>query len=408
MLGFRTLARPARDRAHGPTRGMQRQEHLASCVRPTHTAAATRRGHRRAPDRHRAVRGRVRRDRRPITSPTPPPTVAVPPPRRPRASAPFRAEAYPAAGDAPCGQAEPPDAGHAAYTGELKRIRRPTPTTVVFELCAPDVAFLSKIAAPAFAINDTGWLASHIDPAATRPQADRHRGQRHGPVPARALGSWLGGQPRPERRLLGRHGQERAGDRPLGRRSGASASRAPGRDRRRHRRHRRRRTSRRSSTMSACSSRPGPGSRRLLPRLHRHLRTVRQRARPAGARDGHRPRAASSTPFFPPGSSVATPLHAVRHPARLRRRPVVRVRPAPAKELLAAAGFPDGFDTTIQYSDAPTAVPARPDRHRRPSSRPSCSPTSGSGRARGRAGRHLSSPTSTRASSTGSTCSARA
>ena len=42
---------------------------------------------------------------------------------------------------------------------------------MVFELCRPDVAFLTKIASPAFAINDAAWLASHIDPAATGPQA---------------------------------------------------------------------------------------------------------------------------------------------------------------------------------------------------------------------------------------------
>ena len=64
-----------------------------------------------------------------------------------------------------------PDAGHAPYAGEIKRISATDPETVVFELCRPDVAFLSKIASPAFAINDAGWLASHIDPAATGPQA---------------------------------------------------------------------------------------------------------------------------------------------------------------------------------------------------------------------------------------------
>ena len=83
----------------------------------------------------------------------------------------FHPNAYPAAGDAPCGQAKAPDAGHAPYTGEIKRISATDADTVVFELCRPDVAFLSKIASPAFAINDAGWLASHIDPAVTGPQA---------------------------------------------------------------------------------------------------------------------------------------------------------------------------------------------------------------------------------------------
>jgi len=39
-------------------------------------------------------------------------------------------------------------------------------STVVFELCDADPAFLSKIASPALAIDDTAWLQSHIDPSA--------------------------------------------------------------------------------------------------------------------------------------------------------------------------------------------------------------------------------------------------
>ena len=69
---------------------------------------------------------------------------------------------YPPSGDAPCGEAAPPDAAHAAYRGNLKRIVAKDASTVVFDLCAPDVAFLTKIAAPAFGINDLGWLRAHV------------------------------------------------------------------------------------------------------------------------------------------------------------------------------------------------------------------------------------------------------
>jgi ABC-type transport system substrate-binding protein len=86
-------------------------------------------------------------------------------------SRPFSALAYPADEDAPCGQDKAPDAGHAPYTGNLKRITASDPDTVVFELCRPDVAFLSKVAAPAFTINDRSWLESHLDPAAGGGQA---------------------------------------------------------------------------------------------------------------------------------------------------------------------------------------------------------------------------------------------
>ena len=79
--------------------------------------------------------------------------------------------AYPETGEAPCGQAEAPDADHSAYTGNFKRISATDDKTVVFELCNPDVAFLSKIAFTSFAINDTAWLESKIDPAKADNQA---------------------------------------------------------------------------------------------------------------------------------------------------------------------------------------------------------------------------------------------
>ena len=79
--------------------------------------------------------------------------------RRPRPSpsqGPFVPTAYPADGDAPCGQAKAPDAQPRRRTPATCSGSRATDAaTVVFELCDPDVAFLSRIAAPAFAINDT-------------------------------------------------------------------------------------------------------------------------------------------------------------------------------------------------------------------------------------------------------------
>jgi peptide/nickel transport system substrate-binding protein len=75
----------------------------------------------------------------------------------------FTGMAYPETGEAPCGVAP--------YTGNLKKITATDASTVVFDLCGPDVAFLSKIAFSAFQINDTAWLESHIDPAGTGEQA---------------------------------------------------------------------------------------------------------------------------------------------------------------------------------------------------------------------------------------------
>lgn len=86
-------------------------------------------------------------------------------------SAPFEAVSYPETGEAPCGQAEAPDATHLKYSGNFKKISATDEKTVVFELCSSDVAFLSKVAFTSFGINDTAWLEAKIDPAGTTNQA---------------------------------------------------------------------------------------------------------------------------------------------------------------------------------------------------------------------------------------------
>ena len=69
---------------------------------------------------------------------------------------------YPDTGDVTC-----PSGGTAGsfngkeYTGNLKSIEAPDASTVVFNLCAPDVAFLQKIAFSVFYINDSGWIEKH-------------------------------------------------------------------------------------------------------------------------------------------------------------------------------------------------------------------------------------------------------
>ena len=108
------------------------------------------------------------------------------------ASAPaFEAMSYPATGEAPCGEAAAPDATHDKYGGQFKKISAPDARTVVFDLCGSDVAFLSKIAFTSFAINDAGWLASHIDPAATDNQKIVSEANGTGPY---KLNAWNRGQ----------------------------------------------------------------------------------------------------------------------------------------------------------------------------------------------------------------------
>jgi hypothetical protein len=91
---------------------------------------------------------------------TPEPTVA---PTEAPTAPPFEAMVYPESGEAPCG-VDP-------YTGNFKKISAIDAKTVVFELCNPDVAFLSKIAFSSFAINDTAWIEAKIDPTAAENQA---------------------------------------------------------------------------------------------------------------------------------------------------------------------------------------------------------------------------------------------
>lgn len=102
---------------------------------------------------------------------------------------PFVAMAYPPDGPAPCEQPASGSADHGPYEGTIRRISASDPLTVVFELCDTDVAFLSKIAAPALAINDTAWLQTRIDPTS---DGQRILSEVNGTGPFR-LGSWDGG-----------------------------------------------------------------------------------------------------------------------------------------------------------------------------------------------------------------------
>ena len=82
---------------------------------------------------------------------------------------PFEPMAYPAE-PAPCDEDASEDPTYGPYTGSIRRISATDATTVVFELCDADPAFLAKIASPALAVNDTAWLQSRIDPAGGTPR----------------------------------------------------------------------------------------------------------------------------------------------------------------------------------------------------------------------------------------------
>lgn len=87
---------------------------------------------------------------------TPSPSTPTAPPTQDPGTTPepFDGLTYPETGEAPCGDA--------AYTGNFKKVTAVDRNTVEFQLCAPDVAFLSKIAFSAFGIQDTDYLAAHM------------------------------------------------------------------------------------------------------------------------------------------------------------------------------------------------------------------------------------------------------
>ena len=71
----------------------------------------------------------------------------------------FEGTSYPEDGPAECGAAETDT--NAEYTGNIEQIRAEDELTVVFDLCNPDVAFLPKVAFTAFAIHDTAYLEAN-------------------------------------------------------------------------------------------------------------------------------------------------------------------------------------------------------------------------------------------------------
>jgi ABC-type transport system substrate-binding protein len=106
----------------------------------------------------------------PDASRLPAPTQEAAFPTAPPTSGPFEPMAYPADAAAPCDQPESDDPAYGPYEGSIQRIRATDPLTVRFELCDSDPAFLAKIASPALAIDDTAWLESRLDPAADPPR----------------------------------------------------------------------------------------------------------------------------------------------------------------------------------------------------------------------------------------------
>ncbi|HEY2888864.1 MAG TPA: ABC transporter substrate-binding protein [Candidatus Limnocylindrales bacterium] len=70
-------------------------------------------------------------------------------------TAPYAGKSYPADGPAACDDAT-------KNSSEFKQIKAIDQYTVEFDLCTPDVAFLSKVAFASNAIQDSDWLSAHM------------------------------------------------------------------------------------------------------------------------------------------------------------------------------------------------------------------------------------------------------
>jgi len=282
--------------------------------------------------------------------PTSAPTQSKPPATPIPSTGHFVPSAYPASGAAPCGEAKPPDAGHAAYTGELKRITAKDASTVVFELCRSDVAFLSKIAWPAFAINDSAWLRAHIKVGGTGPQAIDTAVNGTGPY---RLEEWHQGSEISLARNDAYWGAKAANERLIVRWNADSAARV---------------TELQNGTVdgidaldpTVISSVTDDVSLALTPRAGMNVFYMgfndtfapfdNEKVRRAIAIGIDRQHIIDTD--FPPGTELATAYTPCPIPHGCAGSPWYDYDPALAKEMLAAAGYPNGFDTTIQYRES--------------------------------------------------------
>ena len=262
---------------------------------------------------------------------------------------PFTAVQYPATGEAPCGQADAPDATHDKYTGNFKKISAPDAKTVVFELCASDVAFLSKIAFTSFGINDSAWLTANIDPAGTTNQAIVSKVNGTGPY---KLDAWNKGSDVTFSRFDDYWGDKAKSEKLIIRWSTEAAQRL---------------VELQAGTVDGIDNVGGTDFEAVKANPDLQLKERvglntmyfgfnntyapfdNEKVRQAIAMGIDRQRLVDD--FMPPGSEVATHFTPCAIPNGCVGDPWYEFDAAKAKEMLAAAGFPNGFKTKIQYRD---------------------------------------------------------
>jgi ABC-type transport system substrate-binding protein len=282
-------------------------------------------------------------------TPTPAPATEAPT-TAPATEAPFEAMVYPETGEAPCG-VDP-------YTGNFKKVTAVDAKTVVFDLCGPDVAFLSKIAFSSFAINDTAWLEANIDPTKAENQAIVTNVNGTGPyslkewkrgseIVMEANPDYWGTKAIPQTLIL------RWSPEPAQRLTELQAGTVDGID---------------NLASTDFSIVEGDAALQAKPRAALNVMYFgfnntfapfdNEKVRQAIAQGIDRQRIVDN--FYAPGSEVATHFTPCSIPNGCVGDEWYAYDVEKAKALLAEAGFPNGFDTKIQIRDVPRSYVAEP------------------------------------------------
>jgi peptide/nickel transport system substrate-binding protein len=228
------------------------------------------------------------------------------------------------------------------YAGKIKSITAPDPMTVVFTLCSPDVAFLAKVAFTVFAINDSDFLIAHT---AAGDIQDVMNGT--GPF---VLDQWQRGTELDYSRFDGYWGDAAATASAVLRWATDAATRL---------------TDLQAGTVHGITN-VGRDDFETV-RSDANLQLLEQaglntlyvgmnhdvepwsipEVRQAIAVGVNRQRIVDN--FMPPGSEVASQFTPCQIPFGCTGDPWPDYNPDAARQLLADAGFPDGFETTIAY-----------------------------------------------------------